>query len=87
MNNNSQIEPRNTEKIKMVAMLKSALLILTLTMVFGLLSYLLIQVNNAVFQLSISESLWCGLAMALVTAYYLLQRNERTQHSADDEVI
>lgn len=59
------------------AIFKSALLIVTLTVVFGALSYVLIQVNNAVFQLSISESMWCGLAMALVTAYYFVVKRKK----------
>lgn len=62
----------------------SFLLITTITLVFGALSYALIQINNAVFNLSIPESLWCGLAMSLVTAYYLWKRvNPAKQSEAE----
>ncbi|MCX7554410.1 hypothetical protein OS175_11000 [Marinicella sp. S1101] len=69
---NQETKQANPEKRHQV--LNSALVIVTMTLVFGALSYALIQINNAVFQLSVSESLWCGLAMALATGFYLIQR-------------
>lgn len=77
------IQAHNKEyKVKKVV--NSMLLIVTLTLIFGALSYALIQINNAVFQLSISESLWCGLAMALVTAYYFFQKAKKQSKSATE---
>lgn len=57
--------------------LKSAGLIVLLTAIFGALSYGFIQLNAAFMQLSLPESLWCGLAMALAVGFYLLQRKPK----------
>lgn len=59
-------------------LLKSALLIVVLTVVFGALSYAFIQLNAAFMQLSVPESLWCGLAMSLAVVYYLFQKRSST---------
>ena len=73
--NPTQLSTDNKETTaKSHQVINSILVIVTMTLVFGALSYALIQVNNAVFQLSVSESLWCGLAMALATGFYLVQR-------------
>ncbi len=55
-------------------LLKSAMLIVLLTTIFGSLSYGFIQLNVSVMKLSVPESLWCGLAMSLAVVYYLFQR-------------
>ncbi len=60
-------------------MLKSALLILMLTAIFGSISYAFIELNAAVMQLSVPESLWCGLAMSLAVVYYLFQKRKPTK--------
>ncbi len=57
--------------------LKSTILIVFLTVVFGALSYGFILLNASVLQLSLPGSLWCGLAMALAVGYYLLQRKPK----------
>ncbi|WP_223788521.1 hypothetical protein [Marinicella meishanensis] len=54
--------------------LQSAALIVGLTILFGAISYAFIKINDVVWQWSLPESLWCGLAMALAVVYYLWQR-------------
>ena len=79
-------DPGNTElndNKSISTILHSAGVILILTVVFGGLSYALIKLNDSVMQLSIPESIWCGLAMALAVGYYLItnkgKRNSTTE--------
>ncbi len=86
MINTETAEPTSNHEEKNSAKkwLKSALQIMLLTVIFGGLSYGFIQVNAAVMQLSLPESLWCGLAMALAVVYYLLQRKPESEAMNSD---
>ncbi len=69
MNENKGMKPKK--------MLKSALLIVILTVVFGAISYGFIKLNATVMHLSLPESFWCGLAMSLAVGYYILQKKPK----------
>ncbi len=85
MNNLTETNHKNwNNEPKLNKVLHSLVTIIGLTLFFGALSYALIQINNGVFQLTISESLWCGLAMALVTAYYFFQKAKKQSKSATE---
>ncbi len=66
-------QPQNIVK----KVMKSMAVIALLTVIFGGLSYALIQLNHTVLKLSVSEGGWCGLAMALATMYYLWSRKRK----------
>ncbi len=76
---NSTVEEQSQNTAKKV--MKSITIIAVLTVIFGALSYALIQLNHTVLKLSVSEGAWCGLAMALATAYYLWGRKRKTIES------